>query len=266
MQYNREEKEDAILLARLADKIRQSELHYMMTYSSFLDLRQRGIAQSFLEKQAGLRWDFYGGYEDAERCIALFFPDYADVAKDSCTFFKENPEEDPLRVIRVQIRGGKEKLTHRDYLGSLIGLGLKREVIGDILVRGDGADILVDSEIADFLMTHYIKAGRVSLSLSLLPVTELAAAQRNVESREDTVASLRLDNVVASVFSMSRGKAADAIRSGSVFVNNLQIQKADKVLKEGDRLVVRGSGKAILSGIGGRTRKDRTVIRYQRYK
>lgn len=265
MQYNGYEKEDAVLSARLTDKMRQCEDQYMMTHSVFLDMRQRTLAQSVLSKQQGVRWGFYGGYEDAERCVAVFVPDYLDVTGSMDDYFKAHPEDDPLRVVRAKTLGGAGRLTHRDYLGSLLGLGLKREVVGDILVREDGADIVVDCDIADFLMLHYGKAGRVSLSLSLVSAAEIIIPQGRIEEREDTVASLRLDNVVASVFSMSRGSASEAVRSGLVFVNGLQLQKPDSTVREGDKLVLRGKGKAVLKTVGGRTRKDRIVICYQRF-
>ena len=180
-------------------------------------------------------------------------PDYADVS--DC----------PLSVIRIKTPAGGRKLTHRDYLGSLTGLGLKREMTGDILTREDGADIIVLDEVKDFILMNYSKAGRTTLEPEDIPLTELCIPEQKTVTVKDTVASLRLDNVIASAFSLSRGKAADAIRAGLVFVNSMQTEKVDCQVEEGSKLVLRGKGKAYLREVGGKTRKDRIFVEIERF-
>lgn len=252
-----EEKEDNILLAAAEDKFRQCAEQYMTTNTGFLDLRQRSLVEALcrnLRKNSPeVRCEFFGGYEDAERTIALFLPDYA------------SPEDHPLSVIRARTAAGSRKLTHRDYLGSLTGLGIKREMIGDLLVYENGADIIVLEEMKDFLLLHYGRAGSTELELEAVPLSELRVPQARTVLQKDTVASLRLDNVIASAFHLSRAKAAEAIRSGLVFVNSAQNEKTDAPVKEGDKLVLRGKGKAFLRETGGRTRKDRVYILIERY-
>lgn len=181
-------------------------------------------------------------------------PDYA---------FLEN--EKPLTVIRAVKSEGSRELTHRDYLGSLIGLGIKREMVGDILVREDGADIICMSDFADFVLMNYCKAGRTNLSLSQVDIKDLIVPERKTQIITDTVASLRLDSIVASAFNLSRGKASEAISRGIVFVNHMETTKPDQQLSEGDRITLRGKGKAVLSEIGGKSRKDRQYIKIERY-
>lgn len=249
-------KEDKMLLAGAEDKFNQCLDQYRVTHTTFLDLRQRSLVDRHcrqLAKGSDVKCTFYGGYDDAERTIAAFLPDYADVSQL------------PLSVIRAEAPPSVRKLTHRDYLGSLTGLGLKREMIGDILVRDDGADIIIMDDIEDFLMLNYQKAGRTELSLSALPLSELRIPETKTTMIKDTVASLRLDNVISSAFKMSRSKAADAIRTGLVFINSLQAEKPDMKVEEGDKLVLRGKGKAYLKEVGGQTRKDRTYIVVERY-
>lgn len=253
----REEKEDKMLLAAVEDKLDQCASQYMVTSTGFLDLRQRALVENRLRevgRDADLSWTFFGGYEEAERTIALFLPDYASVS-----------ESHPLTVIRAAASSGSRKLTHRDYLGSLTGLGIKREMIGDILTYESGADIIVLEEICDFLLYHYDKAGRTSLRLEAVPLSQLRVPEVRTVQQKDTVASLRLDNVISSAFSLSRAKAAEAIRSGLVFVNSMQVEKTDAQVKEGDKLVLRGKGKAFLREVGQRTRKDRIFIVTERY-
>ncbi|HML37716.1 MAG TPA: YlmH/Sll1252 family protein [Bacillota bacterium] len=245
--------EDEALLAGIEDKITQCIDNYMVTNSSFLDMRQRTLAEARCRKHKGFRWCFYGGYEDAERTVAVFLPDYAELA-----------DNDPLALLRMT-PDGRSALTHRDYLGSLMGLGVKREMIGDILVREKGADIVIMKDMGDFLLYHYGKAGRTSLKAEITSIDQIIVPENRVEEKRDTVASLRLDNLVSSSFSLSRGKAAEAIESGLVFVNGMQSLKTDRQMKEGDKLVLRGKGKVLLKEVGGVTRKDRTYIVLDKY-
>lgn len=260
-------KEDKILLAQIADKIAQCEDKYIVTSTGFLDAHQQSLARQFCRKNfvpvcdaygeqpdLPIRTLFYGGYEEAERVILLNLPDYAFLQ-----------DMNPLTVIRAVKAPGSKELTHRDYLGSLIGLGIKRELIGDILVREDGADIICLSEIADFILTNYYKAGRTNLSLSQHDMGELVIPQTKRTQITDTVASLRLDSVTASAFGLSRGKAAEAIGRGLVFVNHVETTKTDFQLSEGDKITLRGKGKACLVEVGGRSRKDRQYITIERY-
>lgn len=250
-------KDDKMLLAAVEDKFRQSSQQYRITYTNFLDLHQRSLVEpQWRELSRGTsdtRCVFWGGYEDAERTVAMFLPDYAD--ESDC----------PLSVIRIKTPPGGRKLTHRDYLGSLMGLGLKREMIGDILTVENGADVIILEDIEEFLLLNYSKAGRTTLQLEAVSLEELHVPEHRSVMVKDTVASLRLDNVVASAFSLSRAKAADAIRAGIVFVNSIQSEKPDMQVDEGAKLVLRGKGKAYLREVGGRTRKDRIFIAIERF-
>jgi RNA-binding protein YlmH len=246
-------KEDTILAAGIEDKIRQCLEKDMVTNSTFLDMRQRTLAEAQCRQHTGLRYCFCGGYEDAERTTAVFLPDYAEAA-----------DHNPLALLRIT-RNGHRTLSHRDYLGALMGLGIKREMIGDILVREDGADIVIMKDMADFLLYNYEKAGQTSLKAEIVSIDKIMISESRFEEKRDTVASLRLDNLIASAFSLSRGRAAEAIESGSVFVNGLQSEKADRQIKEGDKLVLRGKGKVLLKAVGGVTKKDRVSIVIHKY-
>lgn len=297
------EKEDKILLAAIEDKMRQCENRYTVTNTAFLDLRQRALAENFCKAERSLvllserpdgtyenpdvkgsgrvRALFYGGFADAERRALIFLPEYAELADilppaavsggspnlQNGSAFAAAPADCPFCVLKVHAASGigARKLTHRDYLGSLMGLGIKREMTGDIIVRDGGADIIIMKEIADFLLMNYEKAGRANLKLEIADITSLDTGTVNIEEKRDTVASLRLDNLVSSVFGLSRGRAQEAIKTGFVFVNSSQAQKPDMQLNEGDKLVLRGRGKAVLREIQGKTRKDRIYIIFDRY-
>lgn len=264
-------KEDSFFLGQLEDKITQCENKYITTYTNFMDTHQQSIARIHCRKNfvpvmeedlpmsemgsfPSTRSIFYGGYKDAERVILINLPDYA---------LLEN--ENPLTVIRATKAEGSRALTHRDYLGSLVGLGIKRELLGDILVREDGADIIVMEDIAEFIFMNYCKAGRTNLSLSRCDIADLIVPEQKKQMITDTVASLRLDSVTASAFGLSRGKASEAITRGIVFVNHMEMTKPDYQVNEGDKITLRGKGKACLIEIGGKSRKDRQYITIERY-
>jgi Uncharacterized conserved protein, contains S4-like domain len=245
--------EDAALIAGIEDKIRQCQENYMVTNSPFLDMRQRTLVDAQCRNHSGLRHLFYGGYEEAERTTAVFLPDYAELETYN-----------PLALLRIT-HDGYKALSHRDYLGSLMNLGIKREIIGDILVRDKGADIVIMKDMGDFLLYHYEKAGRTYLGAEIVSIDKIIVPEGRFEEKRDTVASLRLDNVISSAFTMSRGKAAEAVDRGLVYVNGLQCIKSDRQIKEGDKLVLRGKGKILLKAIGGVTKKERISIVIQKY-
>lgn len=245
-------KEDKILLANIEDKIVQCTHRSMLTYSNFLDMRQQSMVENKCKSTKGLNYQFLGGYPDAERKIVAFFPDYP-------------VEESPLSAIRVTVKTGGKKLAHGDYLGSLTGLGVKREVLGDLLVRDDGCDIILLNEVVDFFLYNYGKAGRANLNVEQIGLEDLLVPQGRFEEKQDTVASLRLDNVVASAFATSRSNAASCIQQGLVYINGIQSEKVDKLVCEGDKLVLRGKGKIRLKAVGRTTRKNKIVILMDRY-
>lgn len=248
-------KEDKIMLAAAADRLRQCEEQYIPVRTDFLDMHQRSLVENMLkEERYECRAEFFGGYDDAERVVCCFLPEYASAQEDS-----------GLAVARVTVSPGGRQLTHRDYLGSILGLGIKREKTGDIIVRPDGADIVIAEDLSDFILFNYDKAGRTSLSVEILPINQLHVTEKSFRESEDTVASLRLDNVISSAFGISRSRAAEAIKKGIVFVNNIECLKVDKDVTEGDKLVLRGKGKAYLTEIGGTSRKGRIYVKFRVY-
>lgn len=249
-------KEDKLLLALLDDKFEQCEEQYIATHTSFLDMHQRTIVEQYLRENKKYISSvvFFGGFDDAERVRCYFIPEYDDI---------KNCHD--MAAIKVTYKSGGRKLNHRDYLGSLLGLGIKREKVGDIIVNNDETYIIVDNDIAEYLSLNYNKAGRTELAIEIVDISEISIVEIPFKIKEDTVASLRLDNIISSAFSISRSKAVECIKRGLVFVNNVEIIKPDKEVTKGDKLVLRGKGKAYLNSIGGTSRKGRIYVEYKVY-
>ena len=221
-----------LLKSRIADRIRQAEEGFYITNTDFLDLHQQALAREECRGHSDLRFWFYGGYEDAERRILIIAPkDYGETLEDVLGM------EEFLQVIHVETGGSDRKLSHRDYLGSVLGLGIERRMIGDILVDEKGADMIVRPDISTFLKQEYRSVGR----------------------------SLRLDNVVSTAFKVSRSDAVKGIRSGIVSVDHMECTKIDQRIDEGAVIVLRGKGKAVLQEIGGESKKGRIWVEILRY-
>ncbi len=227
-----------------------------MTHTHFLNLSERSALMGHVR---GTDHIFYGGYPDAERTLLVFLPDYMEKEP-----FSPEEEDNPLCVLHCKASAGRA-LTHRDYLGSLLSLGVERSVIGDILVGEGGADIIVMKSIAEYLLTSYTKVGAVSLTVSVEPIGALTPPKQKTEWIRESVASVRLDNMLSACFRVSRSDAVAAIAKGLVFVNDTEAKKADARIDVGDKLVLRGKGKAYFREQGGVTRKGRLSVLFEIY-
>ena len=251
------EGEDRLLLAKVLDRAAQAEERNIPACTDFLSPQQQMMAGDLL-RLAGIpetAWLRQGGYQGAERNILLFLPDWME------------PEtaEPPLRCLRAAFRK-EENLTHRDFLGSLMGMGIAREKIGDILVGPDSADVLVLDTVAEFLAQSWESAGRVKLRVAEIDPGCVHIPEIRREERRDTVSSLRLDAVCSTGFRMARGKAAALIESGRVQLNWRECTKPDRTVSEGDTVSARGFGKFELTEVGALTKKGRIPITVQCYK
>lgn len=251
--------ENERLLALISDKILQSERAYMLTHTNFLSLAERSAARAYC-KEHGAHIHFYGGYPDAERTVLFVLPDYMEADEHF-----PSEEDEVLCVLSCRTSAGSKALTHRDYLGSLLSLGLEREVIGDILVRENGADIIVLKTIADYLLANYEKAGHTPLKCEIKAIGALVPPEVKTETIRESVASIRLDSIVSAVFGFSRTEAVAQITKGMVFVNDAEVLKPDARLNIGDKIVARGKGKAYFKEVGGTTRKGRISVIFEKY-
>ncbi|MBR7150052.1 MAG: hypothetical protein IKD01_03460 [Oscillospiraceae bacterium] len=247
--------EERMLLSRVLDKYEQSRRRNQPTHTPFLSPAERASAEDLL-RAAAIHdgFAFSGGYEGAERTVLFFLPDWQEEAE----------VESAMAFLRAAFRSG-ERVSHRDMLGSIMGLSLTREVIGDILVGEESADIVVSAEVAPYLMEQLTSAGHTALRLCTIEQSELRIPERRVKEIRDTVATLRLDAVAATGFAMSRTKAAELISSGAVQKNHRPVTKADAPVGQGDVISARGLGKFEVAEVGGLSKKGRTGILLRRY-
>ena len=191
----------------------------------------------------------HGGAENTDRKAAFFLPDWLA------------PEDfdvsDEIRAVRITHKFGT--LSHRDYLGALLGMGVRREWIGDILVDEEGATVFCLRSIEPHLLTLE-QVGRWGVKTAPIALSEITPPERKVKPISFTVQSARLDAVTAGLFRLSRTAAAERIRIGDVHLNYELCQRPDAAVDTGDIISLRGSGKAQLTGIGGQSRKGRVFL------
>lgn len=257
--------EKEILLSRASELKERAADSSVVTSTNFLSLDERGVIAP-LEKfnNKYVNTFYYGGYADAERTVAVFVPSFYEVS-DVEEFFSENKEENPLSLLEVT-KDRFTEMSHRDYLGSLMALGIKRETLGDIIVTDKGAYIISLKSIAGYICENLKRTGRGSVLCKEADFSSLPSDEDNGKEIFCSVASLRLDCVVAAAFSLSRSSAVEAIKSGIVYVDSVQCFKTDFILSEKAKIVLRGKGKAVISEESGKSKKGRTHLIIKRYK
>lgn len=244
-----------MLLAKLWDKINAGLRRNIPANTAFLSPRELEMARLLLGEPEGLHR--FGGYANAERRMLCYLPDYLE--EDSLM-----AEGSPVACLRATYFEG-DALSHRDFLGALMGAGVARETVGDICVDKGSCDFFVTREIAPWLLQNFSSAGRTKFRLREIPLCEANIPAPEVKIIKDTLASTRLDAVISSGFRIGRGSASDAVNAGKASINGLPCTKSDKAVAEGDTVSVRGMGKLRLAQVNGQTKKGRISIIIERY-
>lgn len=255
------EKDDKILLAQILDKIEMVENKNKIEHTDFLDMAQIELVQKFINKIKIENYMSYGGFEQAERKMFVIYPE-----KFNSEVVSKNLSN-IIQIIRIQLPDElKGKYTHRDYLGAVIKLGVKREKVGDIIVDNEGADIIVDKDITKFLLENLGSLTRFSKSIMTVEkIEDLRQVEIKKQELEIIVSSLRLDNVISELARCSRNKALDIINMERVFVNFQNETKKTKQIKSGDMVTIRGKGRFYIKEIIGQTKSGRTIIKVEKF-
>ncbi|MBQ9116005.1 MAG: RNA-binding protein [Clostridia bacterium] len=254
--------DERLALCRVQDKYNACRNGGYMTSTGFLSDRVQILAQRMLNHLGVTESEYFfdGGFQTASRRVLIFLPDYL-TPEDA-----RSEEISTLRFIRASYY--KEyQLTHRDFLGALMGDGISRDAVGDILVdeAQHRADIIVPEGIRDYMLHSFFSAGRARLDTLEIQRGELTVPEQKTVTVRDTVASLRLDGIISAALGMSRDKASAAVERGIVELNHFPCQKGEKLLSEGDTVTVRGFGKFTLTEVGSLSKKGRIFIEITRF-
>jgi RNA-binding protein YlmH len=247
--------EDRMLLAKLWDKINAGLRKNIPANTCFLSPRELEMARFLFGAPEGLY--SFGGFADAERKMLIYLPEYMDE-----TALWE--EDSPVVCLRARFYQG-DTLNHRDFLGALMGAGIARETVGDICVGKEHCDFFVTQDIAPYILQNFTSAGRAKLHLTQISLMEAEIPEPEMKEIKDTMASLRLDSIIASGFRIGRSLAAQYVNAGKAAIDGLPCEKRDKPVSEGMKISVRGLGKIKLQAVNGRTKKDRISVVIHRY-
>ena len=251
--------EERFLMRHIEDLAHTAFSRGIARYSAFLSDREQDLARAALGRadvEDGFR--FEGGWPDAERKVLCLEPE-------------GSYGEAPICCVRLQCRAlpGAALPAHKDYLGSLMGLALKREALGDIVLPEDQpgtAYVFALEPAAQLICRELFQAGHTELTTALLPLEEVPQfPQAEREVRSATVSSLRLDAVLAAMLRCSRGQAAELITAGRVEINHLPADKPHAPVYEDDVFTVRGKGRFRLTALPGKSKKDRSIIEFFQY-
>lgn len=239
---------DELLTKRLRELAERSRSRGCWTYSDFLDMAGQSDLMS-----AGIRTPFalWGGFEGAERAVACFG------SEETCY----GPPEPPVACVRVSPVSARfaDRLTHRDFLGALMSLGIKRETLGDILLDGAEGYVLCLESMAPYLCENLTQVRHTTVTCSVCSAPPPGALPKP-ERRGLHVASLRCDAVTSAVWDLSRAESQELFRQKKVFINSRCCPDPSRELKEGDRVSVRGYGRYVYAAVTGETRKGRLRI------
>lgn len=226
------------------------EINYAPKLTDFLDPREQFIVQSIIGQNGECRVRFFGGIQGAERKRALLYPDYLQ------------PGEEDFQIQLFEIKYPEKfvQLSHPQVLGSLMGIGLKREKYGDILIDEKRIQFFAAKEIAEYIRLHFQQVGKVTIRLETLSLSDAIRVVEQMEEKEVTVSSLRLDAVLSTASRLSREKTQKLIESGLVKVNFKVVESPSYPLHEGDLISAKRIGRIKLSSIGDKTKKNKWRI------
>lgn len=276
-------KDSGYIVSRAAELLRESE--YAVTVTDFMTPAEIAEVNSNLISRSGsgyARCFFWGGCRGAERCTAVFLPEWYvpddapeinlpldTLRRDAfAEYLEKNPDvlsEIPISAIRVKASGFRE-LTHRDFLGGLLSLGIDRSAVGDIAVISPSeAFIFVLSKIAPFITSELTKIGRDGVRAEVCSVNPTFVIPRRYEEMEIAVASARLDGIVRALIGKSREISADMIRDGLVEKNYISTEDVSAEVHPEDIVTIRGFGKYVIDEQYGQTKSGRLKIRCRKY-
>ncbi|MFC5712226.1 RNA-binding protein [Thalassorhabdus alkalitolerans] len=250
--YEHFRKEERPFVEQASEWKEQVETRYESKLTDFLDPREQDILRSIIGNDEVVKLEFFGGPQGSERKRALLFP------------FYEAPEQDQfhIRIYELDYPVKFVSVGHRDVLGSMLGLGVKREKFGDIILQAQRIQIAVAEEIASFVEMNFTKVASASIQLHSVSLEEAIPVREEWEEVSTTVSSLRLDVLLAEMFRLSRSKVVPYIDGKRVKVNWRIADQPSFLVNEGDYLSVRGLGRRKLLTVEGKSKKDKWRVSY----
>lgn len=246
--------QEKLLVSKTEDLFNLCDKYAQPRFSGFLDGAEQAIIFDNVIFPYGCNVLFFGGFSDAEKKIMGVFPQWTE------------PEKNEFPITCLKVEGGyTRKLTHRDYLGTIMSLGLTSQKLGDIVVCDGFAYILLHSDISEYVADNLHKIGNQGVTVTVIDDLSQIQIERQYKTFGTVCASPRLDAVIAAAVNISRAQSATLINSGKIKVNHREITHTAESVKEGDLLSIRGHGRFLVHSFDGTTRKNRLHITFKQY-
>ncbi|MBS4534203.1 RNA-binding protein [Clostridium sp. D2Q-14] len=249
------DKGQIIILRKILDDIEKVIINHSVVSSDFLDPHQRKLSYSILNRFSDIDYYEEGGYDYAERKIIIMYPEY----------LRHTDLDNEVSAIEVRTKYRYSNLNHKDFLGALLGLGVKREIIGDIIVSDDFAHIIMSKELKDYILLNLDTVGKESVNVKEISLQDIYIKKDEYEKVYTTVSSLRLDTIVSSAFNLSRNDSSKIIKGEKVKVNFQPIDNISYCVNEGDLISVRKKGRMRLESILGESKKGKLKVQINKY-
>lgn len=235
---------------KIIDKANSCLKNYDIKQTDFFNPYEVKNAISILNSDSDIKYTVEGGYDNAERCSIFIYPYYMEY---------EEIEEN-LRFIQVEGNFKFKNVSHKDYLGSLMNLGIKREKIGDIIIHDDFCQIIVSNNICDFIIMNLSKVSKNNVKVFEISKTDIVESIQHYKDISFTVSSDRLDCIISGIYNISRQESMKYINSEKVYVNYEKIITPSKEIKNESLISVRGKGRAKIVQVGAATKKGKIKI------
>lgn len=237
------------LAAKIIDYIRQVQKYYEVRYTYFLDPTQISVAKNILQQFDDISYEVTSGIDNCERNIIAIFPEAYRT-------------EGKLPIVPLKIGGNFkfESITHRDILGALMNLGIKREKLGDIFVAEDVHFIIAYEDISAYICMNLDRIRNTSVKVNVDDFKNVSRDDIKYKVIKSTVSSLRLDAILSAGYGESRTGISKEIKSGNVKVNWEAVEDLSYSISSGDTISVKGKGRIIVDSVGGITKKGRINI------
>lgn len=246
--------DDKLIIAKTEDMFSLCERRGVAVFSGFLDGAEQALIFDEMIFPYGYNVMLYGGFDDAEKRIIGVFPEW------------EEPDVSAFPIRCIKIEGGfSRKLTHRDYLGTIMSLGIVPSRLGDIVVGEGYAYVFIHEDVYEFVKDNIKKIGREGVKITDITNHDGITIERQYKTIGTVCASDRLDAVTAAAANISRAQSSALISDGLVKLNHRVVTKTAEKIKEGDLLSIRGSGRFLVHSFDGETRKNRMHVTLKQY-
>lgn len=242
--------EERYIVMKVLNKVESVLKNHTICTTDFYDPYQISLCIPLLNQIREINYIIAGGYEEAERRVIIIYPEYMELME----------EDDSIGAIKISGKFTKDTLTHRDFLGSVLGLGLRREKIGDLLVGDGQMNLIAHKELCDYILVNLEKVSKYKVNIEKIFFYDLMKVEKEFKMIHGTVATLRLDSILSTGFGESRSMVAKLINNDRVKVNFKPVNQPSYILNEGDLISFKGKGRIILDQIGNKTKKDRVKV------